>query len=75
MAIIKITHKKQAYFFDYQGGYIRLEDHENGKIGTLGYQICEGGKLTGATLSADNLEHAKKICRSWVVKHAKLNEF
>lgn len=39
----------------------------NGQPGTLGKQICQGGRLTGSTISYDGEDQEKfeKICRSW----------
>jgi hypothetical protein len=39
----------------------------NGRVGTLGVQICRGGYTMGSTLSysGDNEEQFKRICRNW----------
>ena len=39
----------------------------NGKPGTLGNQICSGGRLTGSTISycGDSSKAFATICRSW----------
>lgn len=39
----------------------------NGRVGTLGVQICRGGLTMGSTLSysGDNEEQFKRICRNW----------
>lgn len=39
----------------------------NGKPGTLGKQICDGGQLSGNTISygGDDQEKFEKICRRW----------
>ena len=44
------------------GGYVYLES--DGKPGTLGNQICAGGRFTGSTLSATN-QTMPRVCRSW----------
>lgn len=43
----------------------------NGKPGTLGYQICEGGALTGSTIAYDGDSHEQfdHICRRWFKAH------
>ena len=40
----------------------------NGKPGSLGNQICVGGKLTGNTIMATD-ENFKKICDNWFRKY------
>ena len=39
----------------------------NGKSGTLGNQICHGGKTSGSTItySGDSQEEFEAICRRW----------
>ena len=39
----------------------------NGKPGTLGLQICEGGNMSGHTITASRATPAQfeKICRRW----------
>jgi hypothetical protein len=38
----------------------------NGQHGSLGNQICKGGKLTGKTIACgDNEETFARICRNW----------
>jgi hypothetical protein len=38
----------------------------NGLSGSLGNQICEGGRLLGKTIACgDNEETFKRICRNW----------
>ena len=44
------------------GGYVRLES--DGKSGTLGQQICDGGGFSGGTVSATP-ENFTRVCRSW----------
>jgi hypothetical protein len=44
------------------GGYVRLETP--GKSGTLGQQICDGGRFSGSTVSATP-ENFVRVCRSW----------
>jgi hypothetical protein len=46
------------------GGYIRLESPNNS--GTLGQQICDGGRFMGNTLSAgSSLESLARVARAW----------
>ena len=45
------------------GGYIRLES--NGRSGTLGRILCEGGGLWGNTLSASCEADLKATVRRW----------
>lgn len=46
-------------------GYIYV--NINGGSGTLGRQICSGGKLTGSTIAyyGDDTEGFERICRRW----------
>lgn len=39
----------------------------NGREGTLGQQICVGGKLSGSTIgrSEQSQEHFERICKRW----------
>ena len=39
----------------------------NGKPGTLGTQICAGGRTMGSTISyrGDSEQQFEKICRNW----------
>jgi thymidine kinase len=48
------------------GGYVRLES--NGRPGTLGQQICHGGKLGGNTVYAIP-ETFEAVCRRWYRNH------
>lgn len=45
----------------------------NGKEGTLGVQICKGGKTAGGTLSYDGDDKAQfnKICRNWLKSYVR----
>lgn len=45
----------------------------NGESGTLGYQICEGGRTMGSTLSYDGDDQAEfeAICRRWYRAYSK----
>ena len=45
-----------------EGGYVRLES--DGKTGTLGRQICDGGGFMGSTIMAD-AETLAKVARRW----------
>jgi hypothetical protein len=44
------------------GGYVRLES--DGKSGTLGQQICDGGGFSGSTVSCSPANF-DRVCRSW----------
>lgn len=46
------------------GSFYIYTDVENGKAGTLGNQICEGGHLMGDTIGVlgPDFEH---VCRKW----------
>ena len=39
----------------------------NGQSGTLGYQICEGGKFFGSCMTSygGDYEHFERTCRRW----------
>jgi hypothetical protein len=50
------------------GGYVRLES--DGKIGTLGRQICDGGCFSGDTVRATP-ENFKSTCRRWYRSHTR----
>jgi len=53
------------------GGYVRLETE--GHPGTLGQQICEGGRLMGATLEATEANLAY-VARKWLrQRRARMN--
>lgn len=45
----------------------------NGKPGTLGNQICHGGKTMGSTISysGDDQERFEAICRRWYRSYIK----
>ena len=45
----------------------------NGQAGTLGNQICSGGKTTGSTISYDGSDEAEfaAICRRWYRAHVR----
>ena len=53
---------EQSFFMPDNGGYIRLESE--GKSGTLGAQICDGGKFSGSTISASPASFERE-CRKW----------
>ena len=63
--------KPVTFFCPSAGGYVYVD--LNGKTGTLGHQICKGGKLVGATLrheckadnEQDNQAIFKMLCRAW----------
>ena len=49
---------------DEKSGYVWVD--LNGKTGTLGNQICDGGYMTGSTKSyRGTLEGFDKFCRNW----------
>lgn len=46
------------------GGYVRLES--DGRPGTLGRQICDGGGFMGNTLSCSNRpSDFEAVCKKW----------
>lgn len=50
------------------GGYIYVDLSGDGSAhGTLGCQICDGGKLTGRTISYSGANEAvfARVCRGW----------
>lgn len=54
------------------GGYMYV--NLNGKEGTLGNQMCAGGKLTGSTLTFSGhggQEKFNKLCRLWLNQYIK----
>ena len=53
---------EQSFFMPDNGGYIRLESE--GRSGTLGAQICEGGTFRGDTISASPTTFESE-CRKW----------
>jgi len=60
---------KKITFFSGNGTsyvYVNL----NGKDGTLGNQICRGGRLSGSTLSASEGSF-KSVCRRWYKAYIK----
>jgi hypothetical protein len=65
MATFTINSKKHgeiSFFMPNNGGYIRLES--SGKNGTLGAQICSGGKFIGNTISATEASF-EETCKKW----------
>lgn len=55
------------------GGYIYVD--LNGKEGTLGNQICRGGRLTGDTLSCDGTQSdLDRKCVVWYKAYLRANE-
>jgi hypothetical protein len=60
---------KQAIDFSRPGsGYIHVDMSGDGSNpGSLGMQICDGGKLIGNTISyyGDNEETFGRLCRNW----------
>ena len=54
------------------GGYIRLESE--GRPGTLGDQICDGGEFIGSTLSTNgSVLMFESICRRWYRQYRRRN--
>ena len=43
----------------------------NGRAGTLGLQLCKGGKLSGSTVQyeGDDPESFAALCRKWYASH------
>ena len=58
-------HGEVTFFCPNNGGYIWVD--LNGKPGTTGNQICDGGGLMGSTISfrGDDEEKFDKVCRRW----------
>ena len=66
MARIIIKTRKEgemSFFCPASGGYVWLESE--GRPGTLGQQICEGGGFMGSTLSAKE-ETLGDVARKWL---------
>lgn len=61
----KILGKTLTFFRCNASHYIFV--NLNGQVGTLGLQICKGGKLTGSTLSYVGEDEAefKRLCQNW----------
>lgn len=57
------TGTEYRFWMPSQGGYVHL-DTTGSKPGTLGEQICRGGRVSGSTLSATP-ETFEKVCRNW----------
>mgnify|MGYP001213148601 CR=1 FL=1 len=58
------NHGQLSFFAPANGGYVRLESE--GKPGTLGAQICEGGQFSGSTLSCGASEESlESVARRW----------
>lgn len=57
---------KISFFMPSDGGHVFLES--KGKPGTLGQQICRGGRCSGSTIRATP-ETFEAICRAWHRKH------
>ncbi len=51
------------FFMPNDNGSIFLEDDDN--QGTLGQQICEGGRFHGITIAATSEHMFKGECRRW----------
>lgn len=67
MANLSIKSRKTGETFNFwmngSNGYIYLDTQ--GRCGTYGSQICEGGGFRGNTLSASSEASFEKQCRSW----------
>lgn len=63
---LNITSRKTGETFSFwmndNGGYVYLQTAE--KPGTLGQQICAGGRTLGSTITAEP-ESFKAVCRRW----------
>lgn len=63
---IKSRKLDQVLTFSIPGsGYIYVD--ANGKEGTLGNQICQGGSLSGSTISysGGDQKEFERICKNW----------
>lgn len=56
------TNGNMEFFVPDDGGYVRLESGAN--HGSLGQQICDGGRLRGSTISA-NAASLEDTARRW----------
>ena len=45
------------------GGYVYAD--LNGQHGSLGSQICHGGRTTGITIDCSTDEAFERVCRNW----------
>lgn len=67
------TNGDMDFFVPDAGGYVRLES--DGKSGTLGKQICEGGGFMGSTIMADEKTLEAKARRWYRSFRAAQREF
>lgn len=72
-AINTRTNGSMEFFVPDNGGYVRLESE--GKSGTLGRQICEGGGFMGSTIMADEKTLEAKARRWYRAYRAAQREF
>lgn len=59
------NHGEVTFFTTGKNGYVWV--NLNGQPGTLGNQICDGGHLSGSTMScqSNSLTDFEKLCRNW----------
>ena len=62
-------HGDKTFFVPDTGGYVRLEIGRS--HGTLGTQICEGGRFRGNTITADS-DTLPAVARKWWKQHLKI---
>lgn len=64
---IKSRHGKTYTFSRPGSGYIFCDMGDSAAVGTLGQQICHGGRLSGSTISyrGESLEEFAAVCRQW----------
>ncbi len=60
---MRMTIGRHAYFMPNRGGYVFLE--LEGRPGTLGLQLCEGGNLGGGHAVSANPATFDRVCRRW----------
>jgi hypothetical protein len=59
----KILGKKLTFFIPGESGYVFVD--LNGREGSLGNQICQGGRLLGSTLRASNQDDLNRTAQRW----------
>ncbi|MFB6412790.1 hypothetical protein [Edwardsiella piscicida] len=72
---LTITSRKTGEAFTFwmpsDGGYVRRTFPD--RPGTLGVQICDGGKTMGNTISATP-ETFEKVCRRWYRAYQRIED-
>jgi hypothetical protein len=62
----KKLNKNFCFWAPDDGGYVRLENAAQGKIGCLGQQICHSGRLQGHTVTCGNSQKSfEQTARKW----------